>query len=324
MRTLTPDIAEGFGIETVDLDREHVEVGNGAQDLEIAFGLGVEVEVEQDVDIRPGALADGFKMYAQVAQHLAVDIDFRRKGRAETGPPASRPAGIVSENIGLQRGELLFPDFASDRLHAVEIGDRRLVPVGMVDAPGRAMRPVDPDAIANLAAQQFVAGHTKPFCFRIEQRVFDRAKRLRNDTAGRGPRRREELRINPFVLKRVLSNHPRRETLDRSTYTRRAKTFVELAPANDAVFGGELDEVVVSPTGVAGEQFDASYFRCVAHGVSSFFDRQREPDRRPFCRHCAGHLPGSPPAKMPIAPDNFRWQSLPPNRNADASALERS
>ena len=175
MRTLAPDIAERFGIETVDLDPEHVEVGNGAQDLEIAFGLGVEVEVEQDVDIRPGALADGFKMCAQVAQYLAVDIDFRRKGRAETRPPASRPARIVSEDIGLQRGELLFPDFASDRLHAVEIGDRRLVPVGMVDAPGGAMRPVNANAIANFAAEQLVAGRPEQFCLRIEQGVFDRA-----------------------------------------------------------------------------------------------------------------------------------------------------
>src|SRR6266480_5002900 len=145
--------AERFGIETVDLDPEHVEVGNGAQDLEIAFSLGVEVEVEQDVDIRPGTLTDGFEMAAQVAQHLAVDIDLRRKRHAETGPPASRPARIVSEDIGLQRGELLFPDFASDRLHAVEIGDRRRVPVGMVDAPGGTMRPVHANAIANLSAE---------------------------------------------------------------------------------------------------------------------------------------------------------------------------
>src|SRR5713101_1689113 len=284
MRTLTPDIAERFGIEAVDLDPEHVEVGNGAQDLEIAFGLGVEVEVEQDVDLRPGAVADGLQMAAQTAQHLAVDIDLRREGHAETGPPASRLAGIVSEDIGLQRGELPFPNFASDRLHAVEIRDRRLVPVGMVDAPGGAMRPVDANAIANFAAEQFVAGHTEQFCFRIEQGVFDRAKRLRNDTAGRGPCCCEKLRINSLVLKRVLSDHPRRETLDCSTDTRRTKTLVELAPAHDAVFRGELDEVVVSPAGVAGEQFDASYFRYLAHSVSSFFDRQGEPGRHPSCR----------------------------------------
>src|SRR6476646_3826550 len=109
MRTLPPDIAERFGIETVDLDPKHVEVGNGAKDLEVAFGLGVKVEVEQDVDIRPGTVPYGFKMAAQVAQHLAVHIDLRREGHAETGPPASRLARIVSEDIGLQRGELLFP-----------------------------------------------------------------------------------------------------------------------------------------------------------------------------------------------------------------------
>jgi hypothetical protein len=132
------------------------------------------------------------------------------------------------------------------------------------------MRPVDANAIANFAAEQFVAGHTEQFCLRIEQRVFDRTKRLRNDTAGRRPCRCEKLRIDSLVLKRVLSDHPRRQTLDCSTDTRRTKTLVKFAPANDAVFGGELDKVIVSPTGVAGEQFDASYFRCLAHSVSSF------------------------------------------------------
>src|ERR1700730_12719488 len=101
MRTLTPDIAECFGIEAVDLDPEHVEIGNGAQDLKIAFGLGIEVEVEQDVDIRPGAVTDGFELVAQITQPLAVDVDLRRKGRAETGPPAGGLAVIVSEDVGL-------------------------------------------------------------------------------------------------------------------------------------------------------------------------------------------------------------------------------
>jgi hypothetical protein len=37
----------------------------------------------------------------------------------------------------------------------------------------------------------------------------------------------------------------------------RAKTLVEFAPADDAVFGRDLDEVVVAPAGVAGERLDA-------------------------------------------------------------------
>src|ERR1700694_4251135 len=271
MRTLPPDIAKCFGIETVDFDPEHVEVGNGAQDFQIAFGLGVEIKVEQDVDVRPGAIADHFQMRAQVVQYLAVDVDFRREGHAETGPPARRLTFIVSEYVGLQRGKFLFPDFASDCLDAVEIGDRRLVPVGMVDAPGGAMRPVDANAIADFATEQFVAGHAEQFCFRVEQRVFDRAERLGYDAAGRGAGRCEKLGVDPLVLTGILPDHARRETLDRSSHAGRPKTFVEFAPADDAFLSGDLDEVVVSPTGVASEQFDDSYLRYLRHGVPCSF-----------------------------------------------------
>ncbi len=142
------------------------------------------------------------------------------------------------------------------------------------------MGPVDTDAVADLAAEQFVAGHPQQFCFRIEQGVFDRAERLRHDAAGRGAGRRKKLRIDALVLEGVLSHHPRRQALDRRTDAGRAKTFVKFAPANDAVFGGDLDEVVVSPAGVAGEQFDASYLRHLRHGVSLFiFDCHRHCER---------------------------------------------
>ena len=53
------------------------------------------------------------------------------------------------------------------------------------------MRPVDPDAIADLAAEQFVAGHAEQLCLGVEQGVFDRAQRLRHHAAGGGTRRRE-------------------------------------------------------------------------------------------------------------------------------------
>jgi len=61
------------------------------------------------------------------------------------------------------------------------------------------------------------------------------------------------------VLKRVLADHARSQPLDRRGHARRAKALVVLAPADDAVLGHDLDEVVVAPAGVAGERFDASY-----------------------------------------------------------------
>jgi hypothetical protein len=189
MRTLPPDVAERFRTETVDFDPEHVEVGDGAQDLQIAFGLGVEIEVEQDIDIRTCAVADGFEMHAQVVQHLAVDIDLGLERRAEAGPPARGLARVVGEDIGLQRGEFLFADLAPDCLDAVEIGDRGLIPGGMIDAPGRAMRPVDPNPIADLAAEQFVTRHPEQFGLGVEQGIFDRPKRLGDDATRPGTRR---------------------------------------------------------------------------------------------------------------------------------------
>jgi len=72
VRALPSDIAERFGIKTVDLDPKYIEVGDDAQDLEVALGFRVEVKVEQNVDIRPRAVPDRFKMRAKVSQYLAV------------------------------------------------------------------------------------------------------------------------------------------------------------------------------------------------------------------------------------------------------------
>ena len=47
------------------------------------------------------------------------------------------------------------------------------------------MRPVYADAVANLAAKQFITGHAHEFRLGIQQRVFDRAHGERDDTARR-------------------------------------------------------------------------------------------------------------------------------------------
>src|SRR6266702_152458 len=161
MRALAADVAERLRVETVDLDPEQVHILDRAQDLQIALGLGVEVEIEQQIDIGPGAVADRLEMHAEIAQHGAVDIDFGLERRAEAGPPALRLAVGIDEDVGLHRGETFFAHLAADSLDAVEIGDRGLEPVRMINAPSRAMRPVHPYAVADLAAEQIVAGHAE-------------------------------------------------------------------------------------------------------------------------------------------------------------------
>src|SRR5271166_562018 len=269
MRALLADIGERLRIEAVDLDPEHVEIGDLAQDLQKAFGLGVEVEVEQDIDIGSGSFADRFQMHAQVAQYLALDIELGLKRRAEAGPPAGGLAAIIGEDVGLECGEFLLAYLAADRLDTVEAFDRGLVPGGMIDPPGRAMRPVDANTVADLAAEELVAGHAQQLGLGIEHGVLDRTERLRDHAAGGRTRRRVEFGVGALMLVDVLPHHARREALDRGAHARRAEALVIFAPADCAVFGRELDEMVIPPAGVAGEQFGICYFGRIWHGFSS-------------------------------------------------------
>src|SRR5262249_50659719 len=103
-----------------------------------------------------------------------VDVELGIERPPEARAPALRPAVLVNEDVGLERAETLLAHLAADRLDAVEVGDRWLVPVGMVDAPRGAGRPVEPDAVALLAAEQLVARHAKPLGLGVEQRILDR------------------------------------------------------------------------------------------------------------------------------------------------------
>jgi hypothetical protein len=62
------------------------------------------------------------------------------------------------------------------------------------------------------------------------------------------------------VPENVLPDDPGGQALDRSADAGRAKPFVELAPADDTVLRRQLDEVIVSPTGIAGENFETCCF----------------------------------------------------------------
>src|SRR5215472_5096989 len=214
MRAAAADIGERRRAVAVDLDPEHVEIGDLPQDFQIALGLGVEVEIEQKVDIGAGAGANGFEMGAQVAQNLLVDIEFRNERDAKSRPPRVRSPTIVHKDVGFEGGKASLTHLGADRLDAVEAGDRRLVEGRMVDAPRRAVRPIDPNAVAYLAAKKRITRHSQRLRLGVEQCVFDGPEPLADDTASRRPSKTIELGINPLVVEDGLPDDAAGEPLD--------------------------------------------------------------------------------------------------------------
>ena len=130
----------------------------------------------------------------------------------------------------------------------------------MIDAPGGAVRPVERNAVAQLAAEQRVARHAERLRLGVEQRVLDRGDRLRHHAAGGGTRRGIKLGIDALVVADRLPDDLGGELRDDRADAGRAEVLGELAPADDAVGRRELDEMVVAPAGIAGERFDAADF----------------------------------------------------------------
>jgi hypothetical protein len=60
------------------------------------------------------------------------------------------------------------------------------------------MRPIDPDAVANFAPEQYVARDLERLGLGVEQRVLDGPQPLADDTTGGRPSEAIELGINPL------------------------------------------------------------------------------------------------------------------------------
>src|SRR3954449_7184680 len=100
MRALAANVTERFRRVAVDLDPEHVDVRDGAEDLQVAFGLGVEVEIEQQSEIGAESVTQRFEMHVQIAQYGGVDVELRIIRRAEAGAPAARVlAVLINEDV---------------------------------------------------------------------------------------------------------------------------------------------------------------------------------------------------------------------------------
>ena len=129
----------------------------------------------------------------------------------------------------------------------------------MIDPPGRAMRPIDPYTIAHLAAEQDIARHVERLRLRVEQGILDRTEPLTDNASGGRPGETVELGKDPFVVEDVLPDDPRSEPFDDGTDPRGSETLVELAPGDDAVVGGQLEEMIIPPAGVTAEDFETGH-----------------------------------------------------------------
>src|SRR5205807_7294028 len=143
----------------------------------------------------------------------------------------------------------------ADRLYAVQAGDCRFVQGRMIYPPSRAMRPIDPDTVSHLAAEECMARHAERPGFGVKQRVLDSAEPFGDHAARRRPGKTVEFSIDPLVVEYRLSDDPPGEALDDRADPGRAEAFVELAPADDVLVGRQFEEVIVSPPGIAAKNF---------------------------------------------------------------------
>ena len=98
----------------------------------------------------------------------------------------------------------------------------------MIDAPGRAMRPVERDAVAQLAAEQRIDRHAERLRLGVEQRVLDRRDRLRHHAAGGRPRRGVKLGIDALVIADGLADDLRGEPRDHGADAGRAEVLGDI------------------------------------------------------------------------------------------------
>ena len=117
------------------------------------------------------------------------------------------------------------------------------------------MRPVDPYAVADLAAQQRVAGNAERLCLGVEHRIFDRPQPLADNPARRRPGQAIKFGVDPLVLENILPADTRAEPLDHRADPGGTKALVELAPAGNAAIRRQFQKMVIPPSGVAAQDF---------------------------------------------------------------------
>src|SRR5215211_656817 len=127
---------------------------------------------------------------------------------------------------------------------------------GMVDAPARTVRPVDGNDIPLLPAKQIVDGHAQGLGFGVQQRVLDGTERLSAQSVRSWSRGGRKGGVETLMVVYCLADKSVSIALDDGREPGGPEGLVEFAPADDPVVGDELEKVIVTPSGIAGQRFD--------------------------------------------------------------------
>ena len=266
-RCAVADQPQAFRIVGIDLQPEQIVGLAGARDLDVALGFEVEVGVEQDAHVVAGALAEGRQPVGDGGQHRAVGIEL---GIAR----AAREAGLVhvgridieAEDVGLERLEAALLHMLAE-LHQVVERAHRLDAhhLGVAEAVGAAMRPVERQAVAHRPAEQGIDRNAQRLGLDVQQRVLDGGHRLLVQAARRLARDGLLPRHDALDRPRILADQALRHAADHGGEAGAAVALVVFRPADQAVVGRDLEEREVAPAGVAVQILDLGDF----HGVSS-------------------------------------------------------
>src|SRR5438128_2179091 len=107
-------------------------------------------------------------------------------------------------------------------------------------------------------AHQLVDGNAEGARLDVEQRVLDGGDRLLDDAARRLPAHRVEGRDDRFARARVSADHEWHQPVDGRADAETAERLVGLAPAHDAVVGGDLEKVERALAGVGVQVLETS------------------------------------------------------------------
>src|SRR5215203_2845219 len=176
------------------------------------------------------------------------------RGTEARHPGADRSV-LVAEHVRLERGKSHLAGIHARLLHTVEVCDGGGVKRRMVDAPARAMRPIDGNDVPLLPAKQVVDGHAQCLGFGVQQRIFDGTERLGAQSVRSGSRGSRKDGIEALMVVYRLADQSVSIPLDDGREPGGPEGLVEFAPADDPVVGDELEKVIVTPSGIAGQRF---------------------------------------------------------------------